>query len=95
MLLNGTCHLPYLSVTKIVGMDCEMVGVGVRGQDSILARVSLVNHFGHCIYDKFVKPREKVTDYRTAISGIRREDLVHGKLKPSYNTYRYYIGGVG
>lgn len=52
-------------------MDCEMVGVGLNGEDSILARASLVNHFGHCVYDKYVKPTEKVTDYRTAVSGIR------------------------
>ena len=52
-----------------------MVGVGFGGKDSVLARVSIVNHFGHCIYDKYVKPREKVTDYRTAVSGIRPEDI--------------------
>ena len=65
--------------TKIIGMDCEMVGVGYGGKDSILARVSIVNHFGNCIYDKYVKPREKVTDYRTAVSGIRPKDIEHGK----------------
>ena len=61
--------------TRVLGMDCEMVGVGRDGQDSILARVSIVNHFGHVLYDKFVAPREKVTDYRTAVSGVRPEDL--------------------
>jgi len=65
----------FTGVTKIIGMDCEMVGVGMTGTDSILARVSIVNHFGHKIYDKFVAPREKVTDYRTAVSGVRPEDL--------------------
>ena len=50
----------FTGVTKIIGMDCEMVGVGMTGTDSILARVSIVNHFGHKIYDKFVAPREKV-----------------------------------
>ena len=55
-----------------------MVGVGFGGKDSVLARVSIVNHFGHCIYDKYVKPREKVTDYRTAVSGIRPEDIQNG-----------------
>ena len=48
----------------MLGMDCEMVGVGRDGTDSVLARVSIVNHFGHAVYDKFVSPREKVTDYR-------------------------------
>jgi len=68
------------SVTKVVGMDCEMVGVGDDGRDSILARVSIVNQYGRCIYDKFVKPTERVTDYRTKVSGVRRPDLLNGVL---------------
>ncbi|XP_039991341.1 RNA exonuclease 4 [Xiphias gladius] len=66
-------------LTRAVAIDCEMVGVGPDGEDSILARVSLVNQFGKCIYDKFVKPTEKVTDYRTAVSGIRPKDIKHGE----------------
>jgi RNA exonuclease 4 len=62
-------------ITKTVGIDCEMVGVGETGKDSILARVSLVNQYGEAIYDKYVLPTEKVTDYRTRVSGIRPEDL--------------------
>ncbi len=61
-------------------MDCEMVGVGSGGKDSVLARVSLVNSHGRCIYDRHVKPRESVTDYRTQFSGIRPSDLKDGKL---------------
>lgn len=66
-------------ITKFIAMDCEMVGIGYDGNDHMLARVSLVNKFGDCIYDKFVKPREEVIDYRTTISGVRREDLLHGE----------------
>nr|XP_020495658.1 RNA exonuclease 4 [Labrus bergylta] len=66
-------------LTRAVAIDCEMVGVGLDGEDSILARVSLVNQFGKCIYDKFVKPTEKVTDYRTAVSGVRPEDIRDGE----------------
>ncbi|KAG5272873.1 hypothetical protein AALO_G00170220 [Alosa alosa] len=66
-------------VTRAVAMDCEMVGVGPDGEESILARCSLVNQFGKCIYDKFVRPTEKVTDYRTAVSGIRPEDISEGE----------------
>lgn len=65
-------------LTKAIGMDCEMVGVGFCGKESVVARVSLVNQFGHCVYDKYVKPREKVTDFRTKVSGIRPQDLEHG-----------------
>ncbi|XP_043090247.1 RNA exonuclease 4 [Puntigrus tetrazona] len=66
-------------LTRAVAMDCEMVGVGRDGADSILARVSIVNHFGKCIYDKYVKPTETVTDYRTAVSGIRPKDIKDGE----------------
>ncbi|XP_069604121.1 RNA exonuclease 4 [Ranitomeya imitator] len=66
-------------LTRTVAMDCEMVGVGPDGEESILARVSIVNQFGKCIYDKFVKPTEHVTDYRTAVSGIRPKDVKNGE----------------
>lgn len=55
-----------------------MVGVGPQGDESMLARVSLVNQFGKCVYDKYVKPTQPVTDYRTAVSGIRPENLAQG-----------------
>lgn len=64
-------------VTKAIGIDCEMVGVGPRKQ-SALARISMVNQFGHTIYDKFVLPDEPITDYRTFVSGIRPGDLKDG-----------------
>ncbi|XP_059850204.1 RNA exonuclease 4 [Hypanus sabinus] len=66
-------------LTKAIAMDCEMVGVGPDKVESILARVSIVNKFGKCIYDKYVKPTEKVTDYRTWVSGIRPEDVKNGE----------------
>ena len=67
-------------MTNVVAMDCEMVGVGPDGKDSIVARVSLVNRHGKCIYDKHVKPTERVTDYRTEFSGIRPNDIKNGEI---------------
>ncbi|CAH1796571.1 unnamed protein product [Owenia fusiformis] len=64
--------------TKCVAMDCEMVGVGENGKDSVLARVSIVNQFGQCLYDEYVKSREPITDYRTHVSGITPECLEKG-----------------
>lgn len=55
---------------KYLAMDCEFVGVGPEGTESALARVSIVNFYGHVVLDEFVKPREKVTDWRTWVSGI-------------------------
>lgn len=71
------------SITRFVAMDCEMVGVGEQGQDSILARVSIVNQFGHVLLDSYVKPTDQVTDYRTAVSGIRESDIVNGDVIPN------------
>ena len=58
-----------------VACDCEMVGVGPSDR-SELARVSLTDWSGKTVYDKFVKPRGKVTNYRTWVSGIRKRDLI-------------------
>ena len=51
-------------VTHVIAMDCEMVGVGPDGTRSALARVCIVNNDGHPLMDRYVKPKEKVTDYR-------------------------------
>ncbi|XP_022685730.1 RNA exonuclease 4-like isoform X2 [Varroa jacobsoni] len=64
--------------TKVLALDCEMVGVGPGGREHMLARITMVNIHGNVIYDKYVKPRETVVDYRTAISGIRPEHLWDG-----------------
>ncbi|XP_050523460.1 RNA exonuclease 4-like [Daktulosphaira vitifoliae] len=65
---------------EVVAIDCEMVGIHPDGQGNMLARVSIVNSKGDTIYDKFVKPTEKVTDFRTAVSGVRPEDIENGEL---------------
>jgi RNA exonuclease 4 len=52
-----------------------MVGLGHMGSESALARVSLVNYHGNVVYDTFVQPREKVTDWRTWVSGVRESDI--------------------
>ena len=61
-----------------------MVGVGREGKESMLARVSIVNQHGHCVYDEYVKPMEEVVDYRTKVSGIRKHDLEKGKVKVTH-----------
>ena len=67
----------------VLALDCEMVGVMEKsqyttvhirsGEPSFLARVSIVNENGVCIYDKFVKPNQPVTNYRSII--FRAYDL--------------------
>lgn len=67
-------------VGRYLGIDCEMVGIGPKGYKSALARVSIVNYYGHVILDKFVRPLEKITDFRTEFSGITPSLLKNGKF---------------
>eukprot|EP00892_Ulva_mutabilis_P005653 jgi/Ulvmu1/345/UM001_0350.1 len=68
--------------TEVVALDCEMVGVGnlevkSKGRDA-LARVCVVNDHGQVLLDLFVRPKERVTDFRTQFSGIRPKDIAEG-----------------
>lgn len=60
-----------------------MVGVGVDGKESSLARVSIVNFYGAVQLDEYVRQRERVVDYRTEFSGIRESDMIKGIWSPA------------
>ncbi|XP_024917523.1 interferon-stimulated 20 kDa exonuclease-like 2 isoform X2 [Cynoglossus semilaevis] len=62
--------------TKILALDCEMVGAGPKGHINQLARCTIVSYEGDVVYDKFIRPALPVTDYRTRWSGIRHCDLI-------------------
>ncbi|KAL7402166.1 hypothetical protein ABVT39_010759 [Epinephelus coioides] len=61
--------------TTVVALDCEMVGTGPGGCCSELARCSILDYHGNVLYDKYVRPCQPVTDYRTRWSGIQRHHL--------------------
>uniref|UniRef100_UPI00398F5234 apoptosis-enhancing nuclease-like n=1 Tax=Pristiophorus japonicus TaxID=55135 RepID=UPI00398F5234 len=61
--------------TKHVAIDCEMVGTGPCGRLGEMARCSIVNYQCDVVYDKYVKPRLPITDYRTRWSGIRKQHM--------------------
>lgn len=61
---------PDCEVGKYIAIDCEMVGVGEGGYGHALARVSIVDFHGRQVYDSYVRPQERVVDWRTRISGI-------------------------
>uniref|UniRef100_A0A7S3ADY6 RNA exonuclease 4 n=1 Tax=Haptolina ericina TaxID=156174 RepID=A0A7S3ADY6_9EUKA len=83
-------------VTRVLAIDCEMVGSGPLGMDSRLASVSVVNADGNQVYFSYAVGTRPVTDYRTKYSGITPEllegappisqvqqevaSLLHGKL---------------
>ncbi|GLI81475.1 3'-5' exonuclease [Penicillium ochrochloron] len=71
---------PSAEIGKYIAMDCEMVGVGPNpDNDSVLARVSIVNFNGDQVYDSYVRPKEMVTDWRTHVSGIAPKHMVEAR----------------
>ncbi|KAG5928887.1 hypothetical protein E4U42_007754 [Claviceps africana] len=66
---------PNVDIGKYVAVDCEMVGVGPGGHESVLARVSLVDFHGRQVYDSYVKPTERVTDWRSHVSGVSPKEM--------------------
>ena len=38
-------------------------------------RVSIVNYHGHVLMDKYVRPKHRIVDFRTWVSGIHPHDL--------------------
>lgn len=73
---SGRCSPCFLSnPSKLVALDCEMVGTGPGGRCSEVARCSLVGYHGDVIYDKYIRPLGPVEDYRTRWSGIRKHHL--------------------
>ncbi|XP_053907062.1 interferon-stimulated 20 kDa exonuclease-like 2 [Cuculus canorus] len=63
--------------SKLVAIDCEMVGTGPGGRTSDLARCSIVGYHGDILYDRYIRPAAPIVDYRTRWSGIRRHHMVN------------------
>ncbi|KAM6037909.1 LOW QUALITY PROTEIN: interferon-stimulated 20 kDa exonuclease-like 2 [Theristicus caerulescens] len=61
--------------SKLVAIDCEMVGTGPGGRTSDLARCSIVSYWGDIMYDQYIRPAAPIVDYRTRWSGIRRQHM--------------------
>ncbi|KAK2958032.1 putative RNA exonuclease 4 [Blattamonas nauphoetae] len=62
-------------ITPCIAIDCEMVGVGRNGKQDALARVSIVNYYGSVILDSYIHVEQEIVDFRTEVSGIRKENL--------------------
>lgn len=65
------------ALSSRLALDCEMVGVGDGGKRSALARVVIVSFDEQIVYATFVRPPEPVTDWRTAVSGVKPQDMRH------------------
>ncbi|KAL5111410.1 RNA exonuclease 4 [Taenia crassiceps] len=81
----------FTGVTRAIALDCEFVGVGFEGKDDALARVSVVNQFGHVILDAYVRPKEKITDYRTNVSGITPLHMRKGGPAKSFDAVQAQV----
>ncbi|CAM9508111.1 unnamed protein product [Chrysoparadoxa australica] len=79
---GGDKELSEEEKTKYVAMDCEMVGVGPNGSRSVLAHCCIVNYEGEVVYNKHVKAVERVTDFRTFVSGVKPAHLKHQEAIP-------------
>lgn len=60
---------------KHLALDCEMVGIGADGKQSALARVSITGWNDEILLDTFVQVPDRVTDFRTYVSGVRARDI--------------------
>ncbi|XP_068131281.1 apoptosis-enhancing nuclease-like [Hyperolius riggenbachi] len=85
--VSGSSHttrtsspVSWLKPGKCVAMDCEMVGTGPGARLSELARCSIVNYRGDVIYDKYIKPELRISDYRTRWSGITKSHMKNAVL---------------
>lgn len=61
--------------SRYIALDAEMVGIGPSGSYSRLARIALIDYDGNTLYDTMVRVEERVTDYRTFVSGITEADI--------------------
>jgi len=66
--------------SKYIALDCEMVGIGNKGKQSSVARVTVVDWNGRIVWDDFVRQEQEVTDYRTFVSGVTKLDVEDAKL---------------
>lgn len=67
--------IPTVEKQKYIAIDCEMVGIGIEGKKSALARVSAIDYDGNVLLDTHVRVPERVTDFRTHVSGVRPKDI--------------------
>jgi RNA exonuclease 4 len=87
--------LSHIEKQKYIALDCEMVGIGPDGTKSALARVSIVNWDGAVVLDTFVRVPERVTDFRTKVSGVRAKDIAIKNINAmNHDEVRLAVGNI-
>jgi RNA exonuclease 4 len=91
--INDT--LSHIEKQKYIALDCEMVGIGPDGKKSALARVSVVDWDGAVLLDTFVRVPERVTDFRTKVSGVRAKDIAIKNINAmNHDEVRLAVGNI-
>jgi RNA exonuclease 4 len=73
-------QIPSWLPEQCVALDAEMVGVGMGGQNSSVARVTVIDWHGRVLFDEHIQQQQPVTDYRTFVSGVTEEHLQNAKM---------------
>ncbi|KAJ7589245.1 ribonuclease H-like domain-containing protein [Mycena floridula] len=74
-------------------ISCITIGVGAGGTTSMLARVAIVDYQGQMVLDTYVVPTVKVTDYRTAMTGIQPSHL-SGSNAIQFSVVQEYVAKI-
>ncbi|THV05266.1 hypothetical protein K435DRAFT_895306 [Dendrothele bispora CBS 962.96] len=80
-------------VKQVYAISCINVGVGPGGTTSMLARIVIVDFQGQTILDTYVQPTMKVTDYRTAQTGIESQHL-YSRSAASFDAIQKYVANT-
>lgn len=80
-------HLPMASKSSSLPPQARDTKQNTWSAGEVIYCVQVNNH-GNVLLDTFVKPAERVTDYRTHISGIRARDLQNA---PSFRDTRTWV----
>ncbi|KAF9270144.1 hypothetical protein L218DRAFT_976090 [Marasmius fiardii PR-910] len=78
---------------QIYSISCINVGVGPGGTTSMLARIAIVDYRGQVVLEAYVAPTMKVSEYRTATTGIEPAHL-SGKHALPFNTVQQHVANV-
>lgn len=74
--------------TEFVAIDCEFVECQNGEQ---VARISIVNEQLEELFESYIRPAEKIVDYRTHITGIT---YGHIKKAPTWEQVKYQVEKV-
>ncbi|KAH8741728.1 hypothetical protein FG386_001302 [Cryptosporidium ryanae] len=67
------------SLPRAISIDCEMVGCGDKGKTSVLGRIAVVSDRMELLMDAFVRPSQRITNFRTKWSGLTWSVLKNGE----------------